>query len=758
MNTMIANALPLAVVCTNGGFNRAAEGQTTLEPYVGLEFNSADEARQFYSLYATHMGFKIRTGQLYRSRADGSVSSRRFVCSKEGFQLSSRTGCPAFIRVQRCGSGKWVLDQFQKDHNHDLCLSDESDLHVLTPRNPLPTNSLVEVPKMAKVKLLKKMDDGGPCPTGMIKFDQCSRIGDGGQSAPEPIVGLEFSSSNEAYLFYQTYARSQGFRVRIGQLFRSKNDGMITSRRFVCSKEGFQHPSRLGCGAYMRVKRQGSASWTVDRLQKEHNHDLGLQVDTESKTCAKKSKNNMDGEVQSVNLVEVKKAKLRRINRESKIGSEWYSLLLEYFQAKQAQDTGFFHSVDVDGGKCTNMFWADGRSRFSAAHFGDVVIFDTSYRKDKRLLPFATFVGINHHRQPVLFGCALVADESKKTFTWLLQTWAKAVSGCHPRLIIADQDRAMQEAISEVFPRTHHGFSIWQIREKEQENLGMMPIEFRNEYEKCIYQSQTTAEFDSKWNVLISKYGLVHNAWLKHMYEMRGSWVPLYLKGKFLAEILLTGSLESFFGSFVNGETPLSEFTTQYELSLEQRRDEERREDFNSFHLQAPLKTKELLEEQCRKLYTLTVFKIFQAELVQSYNYIGIKTYQEGTVCRYLVRNRGNENDKYAVTFSAADLTVNCGCQMFESQGVLCRHVLKVFKLLDIREIPSCYILQRWTKNAQLGYIPNIGSVVNSQELKAVMVWSLRETASKYVEYGVTSFEKYKLASEILHEGTKQLF
>ncbi|KAE9453198.1 hypothetical protein C3L33_14909, partial [Rhododendron williamsianum] len=54
----------------------------------------------------------------------------------------------------------------------------------------------------------------------------------------EPCKGLEFGSANEAYKFYYAYAASFGFKVRIGQLFRSKHDGSITSRRFVCSKEG----------------------------------------------------------------------------------------------------------------------------------------------------------------------------------------------------------------------------------------------------------------------------------------------------------------------------------------------------------------------------------------------------------------------------------------------------------------------------------------------------------------------------------------
>lgn len=94
---------------------------------------------------------------------------------------------------------------------------------------------------------------------------------------------------------------------------------------------------------------------------------------------------------------------------------------------------------------------------------------------------------------------------------------------------------------------------------------------------------------------------------------------------------------------------------------------------------------------------------------------------------------------------------------MFEHEGLLCRHVLKVFNLLEVKELPSKYILHRWTKNAEFGFVRDMESGVSSQDLKALMVWSLREAASKYIEFGTSSLEKYKLAYEIMREGGKKL-
>ncbi|KAM7279166.1 hypothetical protein ACFE04_006300 [Oxalis oulophora] len=250
------------------GYPLHVDVQPTIEPSLGLEFNSANEAREFYALYAKHVGFQIRSGQLYRSKGNGSVSSRRFVCSKEGFQLSSRTGCPALIRVKTNDSGKWVIDQIEKNHNHDFGPAGESRPFIVQERSPTPRPRTVDLTKRRRTRLQDDADyvDGSKDEDGQQQLNV------------EPYLGLQFNSADHAYQLYQAYAESNGFRIRIGQLFRSNLDGTIASRRFVCSKEGHQHPSRLGCGAFMKIKKQENGIWVVDRLQKDHNHDLGFQV------------------------------------------------------------------------------------------------------------------------------------------------------------------------------------------------------------------------------------------------------------------------------------------------------------------------------------------------------------------------------------------------------------------------------------------------------------------------------------------------
>lgn len=759
---MTIRAKPAGVVVLKYNGHDENGGESNMEPYVGLEFDTAEDAQEFYNVYATRLGFRIRIGQLYRSRIDGTVISRRFVCSKEGFQTNSRTGCPAFIRVQRADSGKWVLANIKKEHNHELDLSGDMRPPQIQRKVHPATRSSAVVSSRTGIRSLEK--DG---PSGVIDLKRLKREEVEGESKGEPVgepyKGLEFNSANEAYKFYCIYAAHAGFKVRIGQLFRSKNDGSITSRRFVCSKEGHQHPSRVGCAAFMRIQRHESGRWVVDRLQKEHNHELDSPAEASTRIAAasKGFREDLSTGLESLDLVEANGGlSLVSRGRESNVGSDWYNMLLDYFQSRQAEDTGFFYALEVDDGKCMSAFWADGRSRFSSTQFGDAVVFDTTYKRGSYSLPLASFIGVNHHRQPVLLGSALIADESEESFTWVFRAWLRAMSGCCPLSIIADQDKAIQHSIAQVFPGTHHRFSAWQIMAKEQENLGAllsMNTEFKYEYETCISQSQTANEFDSAWNMLINKYNLRENAWLKEMYRTRKSWVPLHTKGSFFAGIPADGSMKTYFGTLLTAQTPINEFVVRFGKALEQRREEERKEDFNSFNLQAVLHTKDPIEEQGRRLYTMAMFKVFQKELLECYGYVGIKINVEGAISRYLVQKCNNGDERNTVAFNASNLNISCSCKMFEFEGVLCRHALKVFQIMNVRELPSRYILHRWTKSAKYGILRDVDSGGGSQDFKALMLWSLREEARNYVEAGAASLERYKLAFEILQEGRRNI-
>lgn len=111
-----------------------------------------------------------------------------------------------------------------------------------------------------------------------------------------------------------------------------------------------------------------------------------------------------------------------------------------YFQKNQSESPSFHYSlqVDIDDQIC-NIFWTDAKMRMDYEQFGDVVCFDTTYRTNRNCRPFAPFVGVNNHKETVIFGAALLYDETIESFSWLFQAFLEAMSGKKPKTILIMQ-------------------------------------------------------------------------------------------------------------------------------------------------------------------------------------------------------------------------------------------------------------------------------------------------------------------------------
>ncbi|KHG06316.1 far1-related sequence 3 -like protein [Gossypium arboreum] len=101
------------------------------EPYLGMEFDSEGDAKTYYDEYCRHMGFNSKVGQLSRSKTDGTVVAREFVCGKDGLKRRSADSCDAMLRIELKGD-KWVVTKFVKEHRHSV--TSPSKVHYLRPR------------------------------------------------------------------------------------------------------------------------------------------------------------------------------------------------------------------------------------------------------------------------------------------------------------------------------------------------------------------------------------------------------------------------------------------------------------------------------------------------------------------------------------------------------------------------------------------------------------------------------------------------
>ncbi|XP_058069942.1 protein FAR1-RELATED SEQUENCE 4-like [Magnolia sinica] len=558
----------------------------------------------------------------------------------------------------------------------------------------------------------------------------------------EPSVGMEFETEQALYLFYKEYARRVGFSVTKRSTRYSKKDNTLIAGLYVCSRQGFKvekenivNPrpvTRVGCKAMIKAKRMDSKKWKIFNFVKEHNHELspGNVYSLRSHKKVPKSQKNVirkpqASRIETENIVSsmakqsnginksgpIEKQRRNPIEKERRksLAGEDAQSILKHCMRMHVLNPAFYYAVEVDEEQQPrSVFWVDARSRTAFTYFGDVVTFDTAYLTNRYNVPLALFVGVNHHGQSVLFGCALLADETKESFVWLFKTWLAAMSGRPPKALITDQDRAIKAAITEVFPETHHRLCLWHVLKRVAEKLGYIcrvDLTFIDKLHNCVYDSLTIDEFEMRWDNLIKDFNLGQHPWVLSLYKDRQLWVPVYLKDTFFAGMSSSHPheiIDSFFDAYVSPKTTLKEFINNYEIALENRYKKEVQADLETSHTAPSLRTPSPFEKQAASIYTREIFKKFQVE-VFGMSACSISFVQlEGAITTYIVKEWEDieklKGKDYRVLWNGSEIRVSCICRLFEFKGFLCRHALVVLLTSGVPKIPSHYILKRWTK------------------------------------------------------------
>ncbi|XP_045809922.1 protein FAR-RED IMPAIRED RESPONSE 1-like [Trifolium pratense] len=462
----------------------------------------------------------------------------------------------------------------------------------------------------------------------------------------KPQVGMIFSSKDELTEYYKSYAQSIGFGV--SKLSSKNGDDGKKYFTLACSR-GTKYVSKsknllksnpitkTQCKARLNACICLDGTVSISRIVLEHNHDLsptkaryfrscknlephfkkrlelndqaGINVSRNFRSLVVEAngyENLTFGEKDCRNYID----KVRRL----RLGRGDADAIQNYFVKIQKQNSEFYYVIDIDDdGRLRNVFWADARCRAAYEYFGEVVTFDTTYLTNKYDMPFAPFVGVNHHGHSTLLGCALLSNEDTKTFTWLFKTWSECMNGCSPNAIITDQDKAMKKAIEVVFPKARHRWCLWHIMKKVPEKLGR-----HSNYESiktflhdAVYDSSGTSDFMEKWEKMIEDFDLEENEWLKGIFDERNRWVPVYVRDTFWAGMSTTQrseSMNSFFDGYVISKTTLKQFVEQYDNALRDKVEKENKADFASFNTVIACLSHFGFESQFQKAFTNAEF------------------------------------------------------------------------------------------------------------------------------------------------------
>ncbi|CAL1379151.1 unnamed protein product [Linum trigynum] len=348
-----------------------------------------------------------------------------------------------------------------------------------------------------------------------------NRVADG---EDDNLYGKIVSNEDEAYNLYNTYALRVGFSVRRGRKRYSGKPINISQREFVCSKESItndENPlevkkvnrleTRTGCKAFIQFNIENDV-WKVTNFKPTHNHDLASPLERHLLKSSRKISKEKAGVIDTMknaglntkdvyayistehgedeNVGFLQKDCSNHVHRQKMVKVEAGDAQspMNYLKKKKAEDPMFFYAVQVDQkNRLTNFFWRDGRSKIDYDSFGDVMIFDTTFRTNKYNLICAPFVSVNHHWNNVMFGCAFLLDETAASFKWLFQSFLESMGNREPQAIFTDQDAAMAKAIREVFKTTKHRLCLWHISKNAPSHLGHLngDSDFQVLWNKC---------------------------------------------------------------------------------------------------------------------------------------------------------------------------------------------------------------------------------------------------------------------------------
>ncbi|KAF1885510.1 hypothetical protein Lal_00029399 [Lupinus albus] len=601
----------------------------------------------------------------------------------------------------------------------------------------------------------------------------------------EPLSGMEFESHGEAYSFYQEYARSMGFNTAIQNSRRSKTSREFIDAKFACSRYGTKREyeksvnrprarqnnqesenstgrrscSKIDCKASMHVKRRSDGKWVIHSFVKEHNHELlPAQAVSEQTRKMYAAMARQFAEYKTVVGLKHEKNPFDK-GRNLGLESGEAKRMLEFFTQMQNMNSNFFYAVDLgEDLRLKSLLWVDAKSRHDYINFCDVVSFDSTYVRNKYKMPLVLFVGVNQHYQFILLGCALISDESATTLSWLMRTWLKAVGGHVPKVIITDHDKTLKSVVSDIFPNSHHCVCLWHILGKVLENLAHVIKRhetFMAKFEKCIYRSWTSDEFEKRWWKIVDRFELQEDECMQSLYEDRKLWAPTFMKNIFLggmSTVQRSESVNSFFDKYVHKKTSVQDFVKQYEAILQDRYEEEAKADCDTWNKVATLKTPSPLEKSVAGVCTHAVFKKIQAEVIGAVACHPKSEGQDGTGITHMVHDMETNQD-FIVGLNNIRSEVSCICRLFEYRGYLCRHALVVLQYSGQSVMPSQYILKRWTKDAKMRHM--MGEESEHMLSRGQRYNELCQRALKLSEEGSLSQESYSIAFHALHETYK---
>ncbi|XP_056695553.1 protein FAR1-RELATED SEQUENCE 5 [Spinacia oleracea] len=210
------------------------------------------------------------------------------------------------------------------------------------------------------------------------------------EASTSDLMLKEVRSDDEGYEMYNEYAFRKGFSIHMGLIRTSHRTGLWIMRRFVCSNAGFKDVKKETSRNFFITK---DGVWIVVRHNMIHNH---LMIPADKRYLLRSQRDITEEQLKYFSAMKASGCRVFDLLR---------AMRKRYFSQRQASESDFYYDFELDEhGSLISFFWRDGGMKRDYEYFGDLLVFDTTYRTNRYDIICAPFVGMNHHSNNVVFG------------------------------------------------------------------------------------------------------------------------------------------------------------------------------------------------------------------------------------------------------------------------------------------------------------------------------------------------------------------
>ena len=208
---------------------------------------------------------------------------------------------------------------------------------------------------------------------------------------------------------------------------------------------------------------------------------------------------------------------------------------------------GWHKSITTSNQRLTRVAWASSDMVSNIIKFGDVIVIDTTQKKNCFNMPLILCVVMDSDGKLRVAGAALVSSEDNASFHWFCTFLIRL--GWTPKVVFSDGDVAISSTLAIIKGCVHY-LCIWHIIKNLRKNclnaLGDQKNEFIGDF-RVLPNIQSKLKFVEEWNAFLKKYSV---------------------KEQYLVEVLGGGNLQKWPRCFLNDHFTLNITASSYVESM----------------------------------------------------------------------------------------------------------------------------------------------------------------------------------------------